>query len=188
MHPFILKPFLLNESQVDGWIGGYFTVYPSHAREILLGPTSDPILIEFTYGSGYITAYGSGSFVQGMASVVQNGDGSAFAQLTASNVARGAWVGGYARSTGTSASISASANGALAFGNAVDTSILASAAGAIQFGPGTNNRANSLRVGVGLWFMGATGTPSTPSNGMMWVANGNIYGRTGGVTKNLSNI
>ncbi len=56
MHPFILKPFLLNESQVDGWIGGHFTVYPSHAREILLGPTFDPILIEFTYGSGFIVA------------------------------------------------------------------------------------------------------------------------------------
>ena len=56
IHPFILKPFLLNESQVDGWIGGEFTVYPSHAREILLGPNSDPILLEFSYGSGYIVA------------------------------------------------------------------------------------------------------------------------------------
>ncbi len=56
IHPFILKPFLLNESQVDGWIGGEFTVYPSHAREILLGPNADPILLEFSYGSGYIVA------------------------------------------------------------------------------------------------------------------------------------
>ncbi|MHA2326036.1 MAG: carboxypeptidase regulatory-like domain-containing protein, partial [Promethearchaeota archaeon] len=55
-HPFLLKPYKLNESQVDGWIGGVFTVYPSNARKILLGPTSDPILIEFSYGSGYIIA------------------------------------------------------------------------------------------------------------------------------------
>ncbi|KKM67041.1 hypothetical protein LCGC14_1475140 [marine sediment metagenome] len=55
-HPFLLKPFKLNESQVDGYIGGVFTVYPSHARKVLLGPTSDPIFIEFSYGSGYIVA------------------------------------------------------------------------------------------------------------------------------------
>ena len=143
---------------------------------------------DYTYGNGYITAYGSGSFIHGMASVLQNGDGSAQARLTTSNVARGAWVGGYARSTGTTTTISCSANGSMAFGNAVNASILATAAGAIQFNPGTNNRANSLRIGGGLWFMGSIGTPSTPSNGMMWVANNNVYVRTGGVTKNMNAI
>ncbi|KKL91765.1 hypothetical protein LCGC14_1891420, partial [marine sediment metagenome] len=56
LHPILLKPFTMNESQIDGYIGGVFTVYPVDAREILHGPTADPILIEFSYGSGYIIA------------------------------------------------------------------------------------------------------------------------------------
>lgn len=59
-HPTIINPHPVNDIALDSWgasAHGYFDVYPSDSREILQDTiTSNPILIEFEYESGYIIA------------------------------------------------------------------------------------------------------------------------------------
>ena len=59
-HPIILNPHTVNETTVDNWgfsAHGYFDVFPAESREILQHTsTSNPILLEFPYGRGYIIA------------------------------------------------------------------------------------------------------------------------------------
>ena len=69
-------------------------------------------------------------------------------------------------------------------GNAASASIVASADGAIQLGVGTNAVADSIGLGPLRVLTTGTGT----SNGEFWLAAGNVYCRSGGATRNLSNI
>jgi len=78
----------------------------------------------------------------------------------------------------------ANAAGAFAFGYTAE----ANAAGAVQFGAGTNALANSLRVGSDSPRLISGGAPGSPANGDMWIASGNVYVRTGGYTRNMTNI
>ncbi|MFX1569137.1 MAG: Ser-Thr-rich GPI-anchored membrane family protein [Promethearchaeota archaeon] len=59
-HPIILNPHPANDTGIDNWDAsshGYFDVYPSDCSEILTDTgTSNPILIEFKFGNGYIIA------------------------------------------------------------------------------------------------------------------------------------
>lgn len=67
--------------------------------------------------------------------------------------------------------ISASGRGARANGYADTAAIIASADNSIQWGPGTNNVANSCRVGsAGLHLKGTTGAFGTGANGQIWMA------------------
>jgi hypothetical protein len=123
----------------------------------------------------YIQATGEGGLAHGKAegaSILANADG-AFAQ--------GAALGN---------DISASAAGAFAHGDSTNGDILASAANAAQFGPGSNARADTLQVGTaGLAFKGTALAPGSLQNGDFWIdVSGNVYCRTNGVSKNLSNI
>jgi hypothetical protein len=147
-----------------------------------------------------IQATGSGSFAGGSIegffaepATIQATRAGAFAfgfmaykgEITASGF--GAVAMGYTQYE----NIIASGNGSLALGgvslNGVDD-IVASGLSAMQLGPGTNAVDYSLQVGSSIHLHGADGTPAAPKNGDIWQANGNIYARTGGVTKNLSNI
>lgn len=82
--------------------------------------------------------------------------------------------------------IEAQAAGSMAFGFAFDGGIYAQLAGSIQFGPGTNNVANSLKVGESIRIHGPSATPATPVNGDIWENSGNVYIRSGGVTVTIS--
>ncbi len=59
-HPVLLTPSFIEDDELDNWLysaHGYFTNYPIGTKEILLYPiTSDPVLIEFPLGLGYIIA------------------------------------------------------------------------------------------------------------------------------------
>jgi len=59
-HPIVLNPHTVNDTVLDGWgssAHGYFDVFPVDSREILQHTgTSNPILLEFEYGNGYIIA------------------------------------------------------------------------------------------------------------------------------------
>jgi len=59
-HPIIINPNAVNDTALDGWgwsAHGYFDVFPVGSREILQHTsTSEPILLEFEYGNGYIIA------------------------------------------------------------------------------------------------------------------------------------
>jgi hypothetical protein len=60
LHPVILNPYTVNDTVLDNWgssAHGYFDTFPSDSREILHHTsTSNPILLEFQYGNGYIIA------------------------------------------------------------------------------------------------------------------------------------
>jgi hypothetical protein len=59
-HPFIINPHAINDTAIDSWSSsahGYFDTFPLDSREILQHTgTSNPILLEFTFGKGYIIA------------------------------------------------------------------------------------------------------------------------------------
>ena len=59
-HPVILNPYTVNDTALDGWgssAHGHFDTFPLGSREILQHTgTSDPILLEFAFGKGYIIA------------------------------------------------------------------------------------------------------------------------------------
>ena len=128
------------------------------------------------FGVGYNASIRStqrGSFAMGYA----NG-----ANIQASG--RGSFAGGYAYNF----AISASGSGSFAFGYA-NAAITASAINAVQFGPGVNALADSLKIGVaGLRLKGTSGAPGAPADGDIWVANTNVYIRTGGVTQNITSL
>jgi len=59
-HPIILNPHTVNDTVLDNWLysaHGYFDTFPVTSREILQHTgTSEPILLEFPFGKGYIIA------------------------------------------------------------------------------------------------------------------------------------
>ena len=59
-HPVLLTPSLIEDDELDNWMyssHGYFTTYPTGTNEILLkAGTSNPVLIEFEFGNGFIIA------------------------------------------------------------------------------------------------------------------------------------
>ena len=55
LHPVLTSPYPIEGSELYSIIGGYFNLYPSGTNEILIDPvTTNPVLIEFFYGSGHI--------------------------------------------------------------------------------------------------------------------------------------
>lgn len=143
------------------------------------------------------TATGDGGFAQGIVSganaEITASEAGAFAQGQANaSVMTASGAGSFAHGRAASGNaITASSAGALAVGDSASGTIVASAVNANQFGPGTNAQPDSLAVGdmagTGLRLI-AAGAPATPVNGDFWQANGSIYCRTGGVTKNLDLI
>jgi len=130
-----------------------------------------------------IVSSGAGSFASGTGVGISGSTG----QILASN--SGSIAGGFALGIATSALISASGQGSLAWGNAANATISASATNSVQFGIGTNAIAGSLQVGDttnGLRFISG-GTTSTIV-GSFWTDGTDVFCRTGGVTKNLTNI
>lgn len=149
-------------------------------------------------GGSRIIATGHGSFARGFAygdtsagdAIIQAvGPGSvASGQVTdrglISATADGAHAFGSA--SGAGSTITASGAGSFAQGNAdADADIVASAAGAVQFAPGTNDLANSLAVGDKIR-LNSAGAPGTPRNGDIWVANGYLYIRSNGVSVKIT--
>jgi hypothetical protein len=126
-------------------------------------------------GNTYIKAYEEGSFAHGRAE-----DASIL------STAQGSFAQGEADGN----NIEASGAGSFAQGSSSAAAIVASAANACQFGPGTNARADTLQVGVaGLALKGTLSAPGVLQNGDFWVvAAGDVYCRTGGITKKLTNI
>ncbi|MHA2121504.1 MAG: carboxypeptidase regulatory-like domain-containing protein, partial [Promethearchaeota archaeon] len=59
-HPLVNTPYLVEDSELDGWLysaHGYFHEYPTEVNKILIDPfVSEPVLIEFMLGSGFIIA------------------------------------------------------------------------------------------------------------------------------------
>ena len=147
-------------------------------------------------GLGSIRSEENGSFALGKA---VNGDVHATEEgahglgvtLSGRNIRAtsfGARAHGSARSA-VSGDIIASAEGSSAIGFANGTSILASVANAVQYGMGSNSLADSFKVGDGCWMKGSLGAPASPVDGQFWRSvGGALYCRTGGLTKNLSNI
>lgn len=81
--------------------------------------------------------------------------------------------------------ITASEIGSFAHGDSTTAAITASATNAVQFGPGTNNLANSLKVGGGIRILGTVGASGAPVNGEIWVESGVVKIRSNGVTVSL---
>lgn len=95
----------------------------------------------------------------------------------------GSWAGG---DTYGGYGIYANNAGSLAFGYTNGSTITAGASGAIQFNSGTNNLANSLKVGdAGLRLSGNSGKPAGATNGDFWVYNYKVYVRTNNTDKDL---
>ncbi len=59
-HPLLNIPYGVEDDELDGWFysaHGYFDTYPANANEVLNYPvTSNPVLLEFAFGSGFIIA------------------------------------------------------------------------------------------------------------------------------------
>jgi hypothetical protein len=126
-----------------------------------------------------ILASGGGSMAHGTVSGGRS--------ITAS--AAGSFAHGRASSAIGGTNILASGLGSMAIGDADTGSIEATAANSVQFGPGTNALADSVKIGGGgIQFFGIAAAPGAPGNGMFWVAGGNVYVRTGGISKNMTNI
>lgn len=166
-------------------------------------------------GGGLIHGYGRGShahgYVTGAGSILraQNDGSHAHGRANAGRTlianATGAHAGGFARDANISATghgsfahgyakanaMSVTGKGSAVFGYAQGADIIASANNAFQFGPGTNSIANSLQVGAagaGVHLHGG-GAPGAPVNGDIWLdGSGNVMVRTGGASKNLSNV
>jgi hypothetical protein len=131
----------------------------------------------YAYG-GSIVSSGSSSFAFGYS----YGEDSLITATT-----YGAFAFGYAGGGGI---ITASGRGALAVGFTYGGVITASAPNTFQFGPGENSVEISLQVGAvgaGIHLHG-NGTPGTPANGDIWCDGTDVFVRTGGATKNMSNI
>lgn len=147
------------------------------------------------YGTARITANGAGAFANG--SVRKYGG-----YITASGYGASAFGDVY-NITGTYAitaagygalafgfvyndyNITASGHGAMAFGYPTSAAIVASGKGSAQFGSGTNSVAYSFQFGGGIRILtSGAGT----NNGEIWVASNNVYIRSGGATRNCSNI
>lgn len=137
----------------------------------------------FAFGkasSGYIQAAAEGSFAFGEVS-----QGVAPGNAIRAT-GRGAFAFGAVRVT---FDILASGEGSLAQGSANTADVSASAANAVQFGPGTNSVADSVRVGGGgLHLKGTTGAFGAAADGQIWVSGANVYIRSGGATRNCTNI
>jgi hypothetical protein len=121
-----------------------------------------------------ILSYGAGAIAHGLAV-------KGYIQATGA----GSWAGG--RTAGYN--IEALAAGSFAFGYADTADIQATLANSFQMGPGTNNRTMSLQVGdasYGILLIG-DGIAST-RDGAIWLNAGNIYMRSGGVTKNVTTL
>lgn len=129
-------------------------------------------------GGGNIIAQGAGSLV--------HGDTASGGSIYATALAQGGIAWGYAHTN----SITAGGKGCVALGDSTGGPIQANASGTFQLAPGVNSIANSLQVGTtgSAIHLHADGAPGAPANGDMWVASGNVYVRTGGVTKNLNNV
>ena len=127
------------------------------------------------YGYGYMRAVGDGSFTVGYATyggMRANAPGS---------ICLGFASGATAYATGVGSVIMGHFN--------TGGASLSSGAGSFQLNAGSNAFDNSLKVGNGVHLFGTTsGAPSALANGMIWVNGGNVYVRTNGVTKNMSNI
>jgi len=127
-------------------------------------------------GPGIIQATGAGSFAGGYAT---NGI------VSAANIAAfafGSINGSYV--------VTASGRGSFAMGYTSTASIEAMSTNSGQFGPGTNSLQDSFQVGgAGIRLKGTVNAPASPQNGDMWIdGSGNVFVRSNGVSKNLSNI
>lgn len=144
-------------------------------------------IIRCTGGSGTFTV---GSAVGAGTSIISSGIGafSTGTAISSGDIAAsgdGAFAGGRASTN----AITASGDGSFAWGDSTGAAIVASATNAVQLGEGTNNVADSLQVGDttnGLRLL-AQGTTST-TVGSFWTDGTDVFCRTGGVTKNLTNI
>lgn len=149
----------------------------------------------YAINDGEVEASGWGSFAGGFAS----GALSEVKATAAGSLAHGSALNGndvHANSDGSMAigyarnyRVQANAVGAFACGLA-DTEILqVTGQNSQQFGEGSNSQANSLQVGNGgMRISGKAVAPTVLQNGDIWVAAGNVYIRTGGVTKNVTSL
>lgn len=162
--------------QVGNWAGGLVAAYAGMVGRIT---SSENGTFAFgcayaTIGNAYISATNEGSIAFGFA---ENGAILASGQAS------------FAVGDASSANITASGRGSFAQGYAgAAGNIIASAANAVQFGPGTNAEPDSVRVGAaGLHFNGVTGPfAGGYANGQFWIVGGNVYVRSGGISKNLT--
>lgn len=163
-----------NGSLALGHINGAGYIYASETSSVAIGYIS---------GTGRVRSGGKGSMAIGYSKGTGTTDGIS---ITGGG---GSIAMGYA--TGAGAHVSAQLKGGFAGGYAAaGEDIFSSANGAFQWAPGTNSVANSLQVGTtgsGI-HLHADGAPGTPQNGDMWVANNNVYIRTGGATQNISSL
>lgn len=190
---------LLEASSEGSFVAGAALGYDTGQAEIIANEPGAWAggLAAGTGGSvGSIRAEENGAFAQGKAvggdiHATQEGSRAHGVIVSGRNI-RATGLGSVARGSArnvTAGDILASAEGAQAHGFADGVDIVASAVNAFQFGIGTNGLADSLKVGVGIHFKGSLGAPASPADGQFWgVVGGDVYVRTGGVTKNLSNI
>jgi hypothetical protein len=180
---------------------GYVSAYENYSALIQTDLSGAVAMGRAAAGGGDATiqAYSMGAMASG-AAVGYN----ATALISAGN-AFGARAHGFVNSS----TISAAKSGAVAFGSAIyGYRIFANSYGGMaigyaytadveatgysncfQFGEGTNALQDSFQIGnAGLRLKGTTGAPAAPQNGDVWEAGGDIFVRTGGVSKNMSNI
>lgn len=105
--------------------------------------------------------------------------------LSLATGANGGRVGGYARNGGV---LEGSALGAWVHGVVDNATAEATASCAGQFAEGSNGEPNSFAVGSSMRLNGNAVAPSTIRNGDMWCDGTDVFVRTNGVTKNLSNV
>jgi len=144
--------------------------------------------------SGSITASGVGATAQGDAadgtSITASGDGSFAQGCTDQSGTITAGIGSIASGTSNNSGEIEANNGSLAIGTVTAGNIKALAASTVQVGEGTNSQPISIQVGSGIRINGTVDAPASGlHNGDMWVDSfGNVWVRTGGVSKNMSNI
>ncbi len=142
----------------------------------------------YSNSSGTITAAQPGSIAMGRAyigTIYANAVGAIAVGYTGNGNINATGVGSLAVGRTYGSYVTASGLGSFAIGNAT-AAIVASATNSFMFGLGTNDTADSLRVGgsAGLHFHGG-GAPGAPADGDFWVASNNVYVRTGGSTVDL---
>lgn len=178
--------------------GGYGTkAFGRATNGVIQASERGSMAMGFSYnGSSQISASAPGAFALGYAygggqiNAVDWGAIASGATDTSGSVVQAGGKGSHAVGFATGGNdVFASGDGSLAVGLANTATVEATAANSVQFGPGTNATANTVQVGdAGLRFKGTAGAPGVLQNGDIWVASGNVYVRTNGVTKNLTNV
>lgn len=97
--------------------------------------------------------------------------------------------GAVAMGNATGGNILAQGAGSMAFGSAAAGGIVAQAEGSVQINEGTNNVAFSFKVGDDTYGIRLIGNGiGTTRNGDIWCDGYDVFVRTGGVNKNISDI